>query len=154
LDYTLPTLSTENGYDLVETQEPGGTVYTYSFKLKGVTYSFEYAPNRRYELKLAEDCGVMFVGEDGEPTDSAWLLTDEEMPEIINSTGKTIAGWYNVENEDGAWNDIWVAEGHSLISFNGSLTTFKMPNRSVTIAPFFVDENAQALMPGTYRVGD
>ncbi|NLC16464.1 MAG: hypothetical protein GX756_01090 [Clostridiales bacterium] len=154
-NYTLPTLSTENGYDLVETQEPGGTVYIYSFKLKGVTYSFEYAPNRRYELKLAEDCGVMFVGQDGEPTDSAWLLTDEEMPEIINSTGKTIAGWYNVNNEEGVWQDLWVVEGRPIANFDEELRTFKMPNRGLTIAPFFVgEENVQALIPGTFRVGD
>lgn len=123
--YTLPALSAENGYTVEKTSE---TNTRYSFLLKGEKIYFDYDPTLNFSLKLMSDCGVTFA--DGKT--EATLFEGDAMPEILNATGREIAGWYSVNDRTRTW----------------AVGEFAMPKEGLTIAPYFKAEG-QALSIGS-----
>lgn len=111
--YTLPVLSEDNGYNA----ETDGTVVSYSFGLKGVTYSYSYDTAEKYMVTLKENSGVTFEG----GALSAELSVGDTLPQIIDDTERGVGGWYNVDDES----ETWTADG------------FRMLDKNIAIAPYF-----------------
>lgn len=78
-------------------------------------------PDVKFDLTLASDTGVTFADD----TTSASLAEGQAMPELKNTTGRTVAGWYVVGNE----------------SRRFSADAFVMPAENLTLAPYFAKKD-------------
>ncbi len=111
INYTLPTLSTDNGYSY----EKVGTKETWSFKVKNQVFEIVHDPDATYTLTLAENCGLTFA--DG--ATSVQLKEGESLPALVGNT-TNLAGYYNVDNLEQRYP-----------------ADFVMGKKNITIAPFY-----------------
>ena len=111
LDYTLPTLGAANGYTVKELADGQSE---YSFKVKDKEYKYTINTSAKSTLTLQVPAGISFA--DG--TMSASLKAGDAMPQVTNTTGREIAGWFNVTT-------------------GTKYDNFVMPAEDCTVAPYF-----------------
>ena len=121
-DYTLPALSTDNGY----TYEKDGSKETWSFKVKNQVMEIVYNPDATYTLALKEGCGLTFEG----GATSVQLKDGDAMPAVVGNT-KNLLGYYNADNTSKIYGN-----------------DFVMGKENITLVPYYaISENHQWLNP-------